>query len=493
MNKENKLHKANLRRLKIGSVGIATTLVIIVIAVVINLIVSALPTTLTHISTDKDDLYSTGEETSAIVDSLTRDVTFYLIAERGSENAVIEELLSRYDGMSGKIHIKTVDPAENPAFTSKYTTDQVASNSVIVESDLRSTVVPNEKIFTTQYTQEEYMMMYYYGQQPQGTKYFNGEMMFTSAIDYVTRETLPTVYTLEGHGEAELDSNYLEYIENENLATAGVNLLGADAVPEDCRTLLIANPTSDISEDEADKITSYMAAGGDVVLVTDFLTFSDEKMPNIAKVAAAAGLSGTAGVVIEGDQNRYYQQPYILIPEIVSSESGITSLLGSDNINTLFWGAHGIKAADGTAATVTPIVRTSGDAEVKSVTEAGEIVDREDSAGKEQTMVGAMSETETADGTFGESSRFVWYSSSSIIDIQAANYVGEGNIRLFVSSLNYLCGSTATVSILGKSQTIEPLTMSEGASSIWTGVMTVTVPLIVLIAGVFVWLRRRRK
>ena len=492
MNNENRKHKGNFKRLKIGSYSIAVTLVVVVIAVVINLIVSALPTTMTHINTDTVDLYSTGEETASIVDSLTHDVTFYLIAERGGENTVVKELLSRYDGMSGKIHVKTVDPAENPTFTSKYTTDQLSSNSVIAESDLRSCVIPYGKIFTTEYSEEDYINMYY-GQQAQGTTYFNGEMVFTSALDYVTREELPTVYTLEGHGETVLDSTYTEYIENENLATAELNLLGADAVPDDCRALLIANPTSDISEDEASKITSYMENGGDVVLVTDFQTFSGDNMPNISKIAMSAGLEGIDGIVIEGDQNKYFQQPYILIPEIVSSSDSITSLLGSSNINTLFWGAHGIMAADGTSAEVTPIVRTSSDAEVKAVTSDGEIVDREDSDGKAQTMVGAMSEIETPDGSFGESSRFIWYSSASLIDVQTASYVGEGNIRLFVASLNYLCGSTASVSILGKTQSIEPLTMSSAASGMWTGIMLVALPLAVAIAGVFVWLRRRRK
>lgn len=493
MNNENIKKSANLRKLRIGTYGIVMTAVVIVIAVIVNLIVSALPTTVTHINTDTVDFYSTGDETAQIIDAMKYDVTFYLIAERGSENSMIEELLSRYEGMSGHISVKNIDPAVNPTFISQYTSDSLASNSVIAVSELRSYVVPYGEIFTTEYTEEDYYNYYYYGQQPQGTTYFNGEMKFTAAIDYVTREDLPTVYALTGHGESELDSAYTEYITNENLTTDTLNLLGADEIPEDCRTLLIANPTSDISADEAEKIINYMDFGGDVVLVTDFQGYSSEKFPNLSEVAEAAGLTAVEGIVMEGDSESYYQYQYILIPEIVDSEDGITSLLGSKNINTLFWGAHGITEADGSEAAVTPIVRTSSDAEMKSISAEGQIVDREDSDGTGSVTVGAMAENTTEDGKYGDSSRFVWYSSASIIDTQISTYVGEGNVRLFVATLNYLCGGTASVSILGKSQSIDPLTMSSASSNMWMTIMLVVVPAAVIIIGFVAWYRRRRK
>ena len=205
MNNEKKSSSFNKKRLKIGSYGIVVTVVVIALAVIVNMVMSALPTTVTHLNTDNVDFYEISDETRAFLDRVDTDITFYLIAEKGNEDAMIGELLSRYEALSSHVKIKNIDPVTNPTFTAKYTDEKLNPNSVIAESSLRSFVIDYNEIYTKQYSDEELQYMAY-GYQPTGTTYFNGEMMFTSAVDYVTRESLPTVYMLTGHGEAELDA-----------------------------------------------------------------------------------------------------------------------------------------------------------------------------------------------------------------------------------------------------------------------------------------------
>ena len=54
---------------------------------------------------------------------------------------------------------------------------------------------------------------------------FDGEGQITSAIGYVTSEDLPVLYTLEGHGEKEMDSSIKEDIEKANMDIQSLNLL----------------------------------------------------------------------------------------------------------------------------------------------------------------------------------------------------------------------------------------------------------------------------
>ena len=54
---------------------------------------------------------------------------------------------------------------------------------------------------------------------------FDGEGQITSAIAYVTSENLPVLYTLEGHGEQELDPTIKEDIEKANMEIKSLNLL----------------------------------------------------------------------------------------------------------------------------------------------------------------------------------------------------------------------------------------------------------------------------
>ncbi|MBQ8401797.1 MAG: Gldg family protein, partial [Clostridia bacterium] len=244
MNTEKKIHKAKTpgngrRTLKIGSFSITVTAVVIAIAVLLNLFISELPGTVTKLDTSALQLYTVGEETEGVLAAVDRDVHIYVLAERGTEDATITGLLERYEALNDHVKVSVVDPATNPTFISQYTEDTLSANSVIVASDLRSYVLDYYEIYTTQYSEEDYYNYMYYGVMPTGTPYFNGELAFTTAVDYVTREDLPVLYALEGHGETALDATYTSYITAENVATDTLSLLTAEAIPENCSAIFI--------------------------------------------------------------------------------------------------------------------------------------------------------------------------------------------------------------------------------------------------------------
>ncbi len=105
-----------------------------------------------------------------------------------------------------KVELK--DPVVSPKFVSEYTSDQVSSNSLIVVCGDRNKVVNYNDMY------ESTMDYNTYSYQTTG---FDGEGQITSAIAYVTTENLPVLYTLEGHGEKELDSTIKEDIEKANM------------------------------------------------------------------------------------------------------------------------------------------------------------------------------------------------------------------------------------------------------------------------------------
>ena len=82
--------------------------------------------------------------------------------------------------------------------------------------------------------------------------YFRGENYITGAIKTVSEGTMPGVYFLTGHGEAGKEgySRLCTNLANYNYTSADLNLMTADAVPEDCKIVLIAAPTTDITEAE---------------------------------------------------------------------------------------------------------------------------------------------------------------------------------------------------------------------------------------------------
>ena len=213
---------------------------------VINLIVAQIPTSKTQIDLSTQKMYSITDETKTALKDLDQDVTLYYIVQKGSEDDTIEKLLEHYDELSDHIKVETKDPDLYPKFTSQYTDQTVAANSVIVVCGDKSKVVSNSDMWETSTNYQTYQTQ---------TTGFDGEGQITSAITYVTSENNPKVYWVTGHGEAsesDLSTNFSDAVNKNNVEISDLALM-TDDIPEDAEELVIMSPTTDFSEDEAIK------------------------------------------------------------------------------------------------------------------------------------------------------------------------------------------------------------------------------------------------
>ncbi len=484
-NNENKTPKFNKKYVKLGSFSMVMTAVVLAAVILLNLFVSEIPSTYTKFDLSSLQLYSIGEETEQILAGVNEDVHVYILTQRGAELANTKELLGRYEARNSHIKVSTVDPIANPNFVANYTEKSLSDNSVIVESAKRSMAIDYNEIYTREYSEEELYYYYYYGQMPTGTPYFNGELMFTTAIDYVTRDDLPTMYSLTGHGETALGATYLEYIGSENVATAEFSLLTVDEIPADCTSILINNPTSDLSVSDAEMLKNYLTGGGNVILVTGGTTYNSVAMPNLASLTEAMGLEAVDGVVVETNRNNYMGYQHYLLPNVnTSATEGPTTLMSSADGYRLMNAAHGILPT-GTVDTVIPLLASSSGAYVKSDL-TSETLDKADGDIEGTFYVGAASVT-AAGG------KFVWYSSPAISDENADMYVSGGNSDLFISTVNWMSANKTNLSIIAKQMQVQALTVTQADAAIWSAVLVFIVPLAFLVCGFLVWLRRRKK
>ena len=115
--------------------------VFVAIIIVINMIVGNLPSKYTQLDISSEKLYTIGDETKAMLKDLDKDVTIYQIAQSGSEDETISNLLQRYADESDHIKVEQKDPVVNPKFVSEYTSDNLSSNSLIVVCGDRNKVV----------------------------------------------------------------------------------------------------------------------------------------------------------------------------------------------------------------------------------------------------------------------------------------------------------------------------------------------------------------
>lgn len=487
-----KKQKAGLNKkyLKIGSFSITMTAVVIAVVIVLNLFAAEIPATFTKFDLSASNLFSIGEETETVLAGVEEDVTFTILAQRGSEDATITELLERYAALNSHIKIKTVDPITNPTYIEQYTSETLSQNSVIAESAKRYYVVDYYDIYTVEYSDEELYNYYYYGQYPTGTPYFSGELALTTAVDYVTRDDLPTAYSLTGHGETALSATMEGYISAENIAhVSDFSILTMETLPEDCSSVIINQPTSDISADECEKLKSYLDEGGNIILVTGALSFNSNLMPNLTALAKYMGLEPVDGIVIETDQNHYMMAEHYLLPNLGTTSMGPLALLPSNQIYVLANAAHGI-ISDGTR-NVIPLLSTTSGAYVKGDL-SGEDLSKAEGDIEGMVYVGAAVEIE-ADGTRADTGKFVWFSSPALPDESADMYVSGGNSSVFMAAVNWMSENKTSLSILAKQMQVEALTVPAADAGIWSVVVIFVIPLAAFACGFVVWYKRRKR
>ncbi len=477
----------NTRALKSGSYSLLICAVALVLVIVVNLVINAVPSIYTKLDTSSMKLFEISDETVRILKGVNTPVTMYLIAPRGQENSTVLELMNRYGDLSSKITVKTVDPDTNPTFVTKYTADALSANSVIVESELRHFVVKNENIFVVsqipqeQWTEQDYINYMYYGTVPTGDPYFYGEVLLSQAVDYVSSQELPKVYVMTKHNEDALSATMLANFTTNNVLTADLNLLGTEAIPEDCSAILLNNPKTDLEAYEAQLLTEYLQNGGNMILLTDVNYYSAEKMPNLAALTELMGMQSEDGLLLEGNSSHYYRYPTMLMPVI--GTAGPASLLDSTNIYVFVPNAHGIKLTGTGDAAASSLLKTTTASYVKKDWENSTTYEME-----EGDVEGPFSVAASA--TLGEG-KFVWYSSPNVIN-DSADATG-GNSALFMASVNWMCDKQVAVSITAKLMQVQPLVVPAGAAGLWGIVLTLVLPVGVLAAGFVVWFRRRRR
>lgn len=454
-----------------GSYSLIITAVVLAILIAVNILVSALPKTLTQYDISSSKLYSITSNTKVVVNALDKDVTIYWIVQSDEEDDVIENLLDKYETLSEHIEVVKKNPDIFPTFAQQYTSETVQNNSLVVECGERSRFISYSDI----YVNEANMDTYSYDVS------FDGEGAITSAIDYVVNEDQPKVYVLEGHGEAELPSAFSEQMEKENMELTTFSLLTEDAIPEDADGILIYAPSSDISVEEKELLAEYVSGGGKLTVMAG--PTEDGTLTNLYSILEDYGVETVDGVVVDNDRGHFaFQAPYILLPDIASSE--ITDPLIEKKYYAIMPVSQGLIVQDTDA--VTSLLTTSELSFSKSKGYALSSYEKEegDTDGPFTLAVSVNAENE---------GKMVWFTSSHFLDDMYNAYSSGANLDLAINAMSSIMGENEAVAIRSKSLSYSYLTISDSTASFLKTIMIAVFPLVYLGIGICVIVGRRKR
>lgn len=467
---------------KIGTGVFSVGMIVAAFAVtlVVNLFVKELPVSVTSIDATATKLYSLTTDTQEYIKMLDKDIQIYVLAGEESADTTLAETLERYDDLSDYIKVTYVNPVTNPLFFQNYTDTAPSANSLIVESEERSRVIDYSDIY-------EYSYDYYsYSSSLEG---YDAEGQITSAIWYVSMDSsnFPIIYEIEGHGETALSGGFTESAEKANITLQSLTLLTVDEIPEDAQAVIVNGPTSDFSEDDAEKIISYIEKGGSVILNLDF---QYQNLENISSILAAYGMSRVDGIVMENNANYIYSGiPYYTLPEVES-----TSYTTSVNGKYVFVPYSEAIAYGENTDTITywPMLMTSEDAVSKVNTDAAVTSEFEEGDSKGPFALAVAMENTSEEGITG---RLVVTGSVQMFTDNADKIVSGNNSAMFTDIIAAVTDTQElSLSVIPvKEYTLSTVTVP-AANGLLLGIsIMIIIPVLMLASGIVIWAVRRKK
>ncbi|HXY04102.1 MAG TPA: GldG family protein [Terriglobales bacterium] len=409
--------------------------------------------------------YSLSDQTAKIVKNLKQPATI-IYFDQGTRFQHAKDLLTEYSNLSPKIQVKYVDPDKNP---------QEAREAGIKNYGTALVEVGDRKEEAKSMTEEG----------------------ITGAIIRDLKNTIRTVCFVGGSGEHQIDdsdrngySRFKDLLGKDNYQAKSIDLLQRAEVPNDCTVLVVAGPTRDYQQPEVDAIKKYVEDGGRALLMLDpplKIGRSD-----IADNDALTNLLQNWGVTLDKnlilDLNPIGQLaglgPQVALVTHYESQPIVSGLKGSA---TGFPLSRSMEVKNGDKTSVQKLFDSS-DTSLATNNLNSPRVDPNDPKNRKGPMTIAAAGTYNT-GKQDSQGRFVVVGSSSWAENSFINFNGNGDLAL--NTVDWLSSDEDLISIRPKEREDRRVTMTRAQLNLVRSTSQFILPLIVIVAGVSVWWKRR--
>jgi ABC-type uncharacterized transport system involved in gliding motility auxiliary subunit len=450
------------RQTKYAAYATIYILVVIAVVVVANVLADRYNKSFDATSNKR---YSLSDQTAKIVKGLKQDatITYFDQSTRFGEG---KDLLNQYANLSHRVHVEYVDPDKNPELAR--------------ENGIRS--------FGTALVQV--------GARKEEAKSMTEEGV-TGAFIRDLKSNIRTVCFVTGSGEHRPDdkdreglSDFRDLLAKDNYQNKDVDLLQKAEVPSDCTTVVIAGPTRNYEQPEVEAIKKYVEDGGRALLMLDpplklghseiadndaltnvlqswGITLSKDLILDLNPLGQLAGLGPQVALV-----TTYTSQP--IVNEMKGTATGFPlarsmEIKNTDktNVQKLFDSSNTSLATDNLSSAAVNVNDPKNKKGPLTIAAAGTY-----NTGKERSQ-----------------GRFVVVGNSSWAANRFINF--NGNDDLALNSINWLASDEDLISIRPKQQEDRRITMTRAQLNLVRTTSQFLLPLIVVVAGVGVWWKRR--
>jgi ABC-type uncharacterized transport system involved in gliding motility auxiliary subunit len=474
-------HSFSHRNTRLGTIAATSVVIVLGILVAVNYL-SSRRNYRWDLTASKQ--FSVSDQTRQILQRLESPVQA-LVFERPERFDAFRDRLQEYEHASnGRLTVEYVNPDREPLRANQ---NQVQSYGTVVfrYGDRTERVVSSD------------------------------EQQLTNALIKVISGEQRTVYFLEGHGEREITSSandgyatINQALGSENYQTQTLALAQTGEVPADASVVVIARPSTDLLQPEADAIRKYLDGGGKLFVLLEPPLREARPMPNLMALLTEWGFDVGDDIIVDTNPvgqllgtgelapvaTRYPSHPitanFRVITAYPTARSVRPSTTGASGrspqtfveSSTASWAESDIQAilnerevkldpgkdlqgpVSVGAAVAVPAPNappTSADAEADAP---------ENDAPRPETRVAVIGDS----------------------DFAANNYLGiQGNRDLFLNVVNWLAQQENLISIRPRDPEDRRLTLTTRQQSVITWSAIAFVPLLIFGVGIFAWTRRR--
>ncbi len=522
--KAKKVRIGDGRRFRYGSTAVILTVVVVIVAILLNVAISALDTRYPmNLDFTKNKVLTLSDESKTFAKALDKDIKIticgdektYSAPDTGYEelDSILSQLyaaINQYKTLSGgHVTYEFIDLNADIAAAAKYSKMGAESGSIIFESGDRNIVDVMDSFYSYDDNYQTYLYYKANGQTFTGSYSFNSlvERQMVIDINKVTNASLKPVTLLTGHGEDEnVITALTDLLENNGYEVLKLDITTQETFDDSTNFAVIPAPSTDYSADELKKVRTWVQNDGKLDHQMLYIVDCTTHLSNLSEYFADNyGIEVTSDWIVETSSSRlfnyYVQYTYgdVADTEYTSASDKWVKSPVTMRLKNLW--------TDDTkeAKHVVPIVTFPDTAQLLDVNEYMKYVEEAEKEGADPDyqveqrkadsypLIGmSYSKTQQTVGDKTASSCALVCGSSMYFSGYLTD-AATSNEDTFLNVFNGLAGNENTVSIPGKSVTAETLDFgSEMAKKVvGLGIFTIGIPLILLIIGITVFVRRR--
>ncbi|MCL2839119.1 MAG: GldG family protein [Oscillospiraceae bacterium] len=453
----------------------AAIAIVIIIALISDLLVARFPLSL---DLTREGVFSLSAQTSEVLNNLEQDVTIYhliRVADTAEEHVrMLDEILNNYERQSNRITVRQIDPHKNPDVIQRFSVPLRFGDFVITSGDRYRVVNGGTLAMMDQGT---------------GVRALVAEQQLTNAIVRATDARDISVALTTGHGEpVELLEQGLGMILNqEGFEYSVVDLLTED-ISDDVETIIIIGPQRDFHESEIVKLDEFLSRGNTGLVYLP--AFINEYFANLDGFIAELGVTVNRDFVVETDSNRLAPHDtfgVLVIPDLYEHEitRNITGRFVTPMDNRSLTIRHDVSALISTV----PLMQTSAQSYARANMDTTDFEAQPGDVSGPLTLASLTTIMNVPEvGEVSYSRVLIMGSNTWLVFMGSPLYANQD---FFFASLNYLSGEEGGVTISPTIIMPNVLRLT-GANINLITIISFVLPLLAILLGLFVFIRRRR-